>query len=277
MPLSRLRSFVRRVLFWVWERSLGAALRQQQLGRIAKELAIIVPDLRDQYSDLLIEGSYLTAKVRAVHAFQIWLVQSALPEFMHPTIVDIGDSSGTHLRYLTGLASGPTAMRSLSVNMDAKAVERIRAKGLEAVHARAEELTQYNIAADIFLCFETLEHLPNPIAFLHDLATKTPAKYFIMTVPYVGNSRLGLHHIRNGRTAPVSAENTHLFELCPADWRLLVQHTGWRIVRERIYRQYPRWHPLWFTKFLWQRLDFEGFYGMVLAKDDIWANRYADW
>jgi len=138
-------------------------------------------------------------------------------------------------------------------------------------------LTQYNIAADIFLCFETLEHLPNPIAFLHDLATKTPAKYFIMTVPYVGNSRLGLHHIRNGRTAPVSAENTHLFELCPADWRLLVQHTGWRIVRERIYRQYPRWHPLWFTKFLWQRLDFEGFYGMVLAKDDIWANRYADW
>ena len=107
----------------------------------------------------------------------------------------------------------------------------IRKKGLSAVHTKAEDLQNYNIKADIFLCFEILEHLMNPCYFLHELSTKTNAEFLVITVPYLKNSRIGLHHVRGNRKETVNAENTHIFELCPTDWKLLVQHSGWKILR----------------------------------------------
>ena len=125
--------------------------------------------------------------------------------------------------------------------------------------------------------FEMLEHLMNPCHFLHELSTKTNAKYLVITVPYLHNSRVGLHHIRGGPIRNVYAENTHIFELSPKDWKLLVKHSGWSILQERIYLQYPKWGLFWITKFLWRQFDFEGFYRMVLTKNDTWASKYMGW
>ena len=69
------------------------------------------------------------------------------------TIVDIGDSAGTHLLYLNELFG---EIRSLSVNLDVNAVKKIKQKGLDAIHARAEELEKFNINADLFLSFQTV-------------------------------------------------------------------------------------------------------------------------
>ena len=261
----------------VMKTSIGKAAKEQGLKNLADKLSEIVPDIADQYSTFKIDNPYIDVKTRNQHAFQISLVNEIIEEFETPTIVDIGDSAGTHLQYLMGLHSKNRKMQCLSVNLDAQAVEKIKQKGFEAVNARAEDLQKYDIDTDIFLCFETLEHLMDPCYFLHELSTKTNAKYIVISVPYLKNSRVGLYHIRGEELRNVYAENTHIFELNPKDWKLLVRHSGWSVLEERVYLQYPKRGFFWFTKAFWRRFDFEGFYGMILTKDDRWSSRYMDW
>ena len=275
MPKS-LRALLRKCFFGILRHSLTQAAHEQNFFELAQRLARVVPNIGDQYSTFKIDTDFLSKKVRYQHAFQISLVERVIKEMSAPTIADIGDSSGTHIQYLTGLHPGRT-IRCLSVNSDLQAVEKIRAKGLEAIHAHAEELERYNASADIFLCFETVEHLMNPAQFFHELSSKTQAKYLIITVPYVAKSRVGLHHIRYNRREGIGAETTHIFELSPEDLKLLVRHSGWRMFYDQIYRQYPQYGFWGITKSWWKRFDFEGFYGMILTRDDTWSSLYKDW
>lgn len=269
-------SFFRKNLFFVLRRSLADAAREQYFFALARTLEKIVPNVREQYSTFKIDTDFLSEKIRYQHAFQVSLVERVIGEFVAPTIVDIGDSAGTHIRYLMGLHPG-APYRCLSVNMDSRAVEKIKEKGLEAIHARAEDLDRYNISADIFLCFETMEHLTDPTRFFYTLSLKTRATYLIVTVPYVARTRVGLHHIRYGRRDGVGAETTHIFELSPEDIKLLAQHSGWKVVYNQVYRQYPQFGIMSITQPWWKRFDFEGFYGMILVRDDTWSSLYKDW
>lgn len=269
-----IKPFLKRVLQLILRKSLEKAAKQQGLKDLADKLTEIVPDITDQYSTFKVDNPYLEVNVRNLHAFQMSLVN--LEGVERPVIVDIGDSAGTHLQYIVGLYSKKKNIKCLSVNLDIKAVEKIKRKGLEAVQARAEELHKYNVNPDILLCFETLEHLMDPCHFLHELS-KTNAKYLIITAPYLRNSRVGLHHIRGRHKDIVHAENTHIFELSPKDLKLLVEHSGWKIMQEKIYLQYPKRGVFRITKALWERFDFEGFYGMILSRDDTWSSKYKDW
>lgn len=256
-------------------RSLRAASREQGLAELVRRLEPLSGDLDRQYTDHRIQSEYLRAKVLAQHAFQIDLVLRELDP-APAAVADLGDSAGTHIGYLKALRPD-LKTRFVSLNLDPEAVARIKAKGLEAVQGRAEDTAALGIDADVFLLFETLEHLPDPFDFLHRLAIKTRCRKLILTVPYVRRSRLGLHHLRAGLKKPVSAETVHLLELCPEDLRLLFRHTGWKVARERVYRQYPRLSPLAATRPLWARWDFEGFYGACLERDDAWSSLYQSW
>jgi len=269
-------------------RSIKQAVCEQGLSQLIDKLSEIVPDITHQYRTFKLDNLYLTKKVRGQHAFQISLVQKAINILKKNakndlTIADIGDSAGTHIQYIKSLFSDRN-IRTISVNLDPKAVKRIREKGFEAICARAEEVGEkYSINADVFLCFETLEHLMNPAEFLYKLSTKTKCKLFVITVPYLRSSRVGLHQIRNlnkqgfSPKTIVTAENTHIFELSPEDWRLLFQFAGWRTVFERIYLQYPKKNLLRITKWYWRMFDFEGFYGMILKRDSKWSKLYTGW
>jgi len=271
------RPHVDKALYQVLVKSLEAAARQQGLSDLVRSLRKIEPDITDQYSMFKVNSRYLETKVRNMHAFQVLHLEEAIKDFKKPVIVDIGDSAGTHAKYIVSLYGRNRDIDFLSVNLDAQAVEKIQKKGMRALHARAEDLQKYNINADILLCFETLEHLSDPCRFLYQLSSNTNAKYLIMTVPYLRNSRVGLHHLRSGRTDGVCAENTHIFEFSPEDWKLLIRHSGWEIAEENIYLQYPTNNFYAATKSLWKRFDFEGFYGLVLKKNNTWSSRYADW
>jgi len=221
-----------RLLLWIKNieqlvniKSIRAAVREQKLSPIYRQLTTIVPDITHQYSSFNLDNEYLITKVRAQHAFQIDLFNEALQlindKGSNPvTIVDIGDSAGTHIQYIKGLHKDRN-LRCLSVNMDEQAVKKIREKGLEALCARAEDLASLSVDADIFLSFEMLEHVMNPCGFLQALSANTHCKAFVVTVPYVAQSKVGLHHIRHNQRARVNPENTHIFELSPEDWRLI--------------------------------------------------------
>lgn len=258
-------------------RSLRKAASEQGLNEFAVELERIVPDISRQYSTFILDTPYLKTKARMMHAFQISLLNKIIGEFKNPVIVDIGDSAGTHLQYLIGLYSKDKQINCLSINIAADAVEKIKTKGLAAIQARAEDLHEYKMNTDIFLCFEVLEHLMDPCRFLHQLSSKTDAKYLIITMPYLRSSRVGLKHIRNAWDEHVCAENTHFFELEPEDWKLLLRHSGWDIVEEKVYLQYPKRSFLKVTRPLWKKFDYEGFYGAVLKRDKRYSSKYKDW
>jgi len=279
MIRSWLGNYLRKLLSW----SLAAAIRQQGRAGLVQKLEQIVPDISAQYSNYAISSGYLVEKIRAQHAFQIALAGKAIARLQDKgrlTVVDIGDSAGTHIRYLNGLYGG--RMDTLSINLDPVAVDKIRSYGLQAIQARAEDLSRHPEFAgrtvDIFLSYEMLEHLLDPIGFLHSLAVSSQGEYFVISVPYVAQSRVGLHQLRRPvDRRRMSAENTHIFELSPGDWRLLFQLAGWEVVDEEFYRQYPRWHLLHLTKPFWRWIDFEGFYGVVLRRNDSDSSRYEDW
>jgi hypothetical protein len=259
--------------------SLRAASREQNLDGLVDRLRSIVPDIRRQYSSFDVDSEYLTLKVRIQHAFQCSLALEAVRAFSDDretlVLVDIGDSAGTHLRCIQSLLPD-RSLRCLGINSDPLAIERIRAQGLEGMLARAEDLAAHHVRADILLSYETLEHLSDPICVLRSLSYQTTCRALVLTVLYLRNSRVGLHQIRHGLAGSYNSENTHILELSPDDWRLVLAHSGWKVAFSRTYLQYPKRHWLRLTRRLWRQLDFEGFWGAVVVPDHEWSDRYVD-
>jgi hypothetical protein len=270
--------------------SLRRAAREQQLHSTVERLRSLVPDVSKQYSTHAIDTDALEWRIRALHAFQIKLALKAVDEILRTsdagaspaepfTIADIGDSAGTHVLYLNALLGSDRrfakrGVRSVSVNLDPIAVAKIQAKGLPAILCAAERLHEHHMRADLFISFETLEHLRDPISFLDDVSRDSRCDWFALTVPYVRQSRVGMHYIRSGEKQTASPETTHVFELSPADWRLIFLHAGWTVVDESVFLQYPRWSLLHLLRPFWRKFDFEGFYGVLLRRDRTWADLY---
>lgn len=171
-----------------------------------------------------------------------------------------------------------TEIDGLSINLDEEAVRKINAAGGKAMLCRAEEYNpEHNI--DFYLSYEMMEHLHNPALFLYRLAKANKGNYLIVTVPYLAQSRVGLHCSGNKSRAPITAEQEHIFELSPEDWTKICRHSGWKVLRSEIYFQYPTNIPIISSicRNIWKKYDFEGFFGMVLIRDMSVANRYQDW
>lgn len=267
--------------------SLKSSHRAKNLSNLVAELERLVPDLSHQYTNFKLDMSdpYIRLKLRGQHAFQVSMALKAFERISDNNrvinIVDIGDSSGTHLIYLRELfANSDYKIEVSSVNTDPVAVERIRKRGLAAIECKAEDLhknPEFNRSADLFLSFEMLEHLLDPVSFLRNMAVESECKLFALTVPLVKKSRVGVHHIRRKLSGKFSNERVHIFELCPDDWKLLFNFSGWEVVLEDRYTQYPEKGMLNLTKFAWRRIDFDGFYGVVLRKNLAISNQYTSW
>ena len=282
-----MRSILKTIIFYLLNKALILTNIQRNEKNLKEKLAHIVPDLANQYTIFKIDmdNQYLVNKVRGQHSFQISIALKAI-ELLKVTkgqdldinIVDIGDSSGAHLIYLNELLED-NKINTLSVNLDSVAVDKIKDKGLNSLLCRAEELHLHKegLKADIFLSYEMLEHLLDPISFLHTMAEKSECEYFVITVPYVYKSRVACQFVNNGLKGDFQAENTHIFELSPNDWDTIFKFSGWEIVHSDKYTQYPNSFPLNMTKYLWRKLDFDGFYGVILKKDSTYSKRYLDW
>ena len=132
MPI---KDVVKKIVFKVLEYSLNSASKEQGFVELKQELEKIIPDLSEQYTSVKIEGDYFVNKLRSLYAFQIDLAQTAISlldkeKQENPTLVDIGDSSGAHLKYITALSGlpGHCQYRAVSVNLDPEAVKKNKRK-----------------------------------------------------------------------------------------------------------------------------------------------------
>ena len=233
-----------KILRKILTRSLLAANTRHQM--ICK-LIQIFPDITDQYNSISIEGEYLTTKIRCQHAFQIELALRVIED--GHSIVDIGDSSGVHTLYLKEFR----AIHAASINIDNRAIVKIKEKGLQAY----ENWREYDTIPDVTVCFQTLEHIPNPIGFLRAIKSQM----LVITVPFLKKSR-----VKCDRGIP---EPSHIFEFSPADWKKVFRYCNWLVDHEEIYLQYPKKGIYRLTQPLWKRYDFEGFYGVILRKEEL--------
>lgn len=262
--------------------SLNRALSERKMTELVSRLRSIVSDISGQESsEEDVFNEYWELKRRALQAFQCSLMQRALEYFNKRdlSVIDIGDSAGTHMLYLKELAGDRFNIETLSVNLDSRAIEKIKARGLNALLCRAEDLNLKGYRTDLFTSFEMVEHLHNPAIFFRRLSKQSECQRMVITVPYMKNSRVGLHNVRKGYQGLVYSENEHIFELSPADWKLLLLHSGWKVTYGETFYQYPRRIPVisQVLSFYWRKTDFEGFWGAIIEKETSFAEQYLDW
>lgn len=262
--------------------SIGLALSEIGLTNLTEDLRKIIPDISNQEESIKDSfNDYWELKRRGLQAFQCKLMSEAIRDFSDRdiTVVDVGDSAGTHMLYLKEFTRGRFNIDTLSVNLDQRAIDKIKARGLKALLCRAEDLNLNDKKIDLIVSFQMVEHLYNPAIFFRRLAKKTSSNRMAITVPYLRQSRVGLYNIRNKSNKTVFAEDEHIFELSPDDWTLLMLHSGWRVSYSKIYYQYPKRWPI-FSQLLawyWRQTDFEGFWGAILEKDTVLSDHYQDW
>ena len=270
----------RRLSIW----SLIKAAKEQELLTTLEQLRLVVPDISNQESrEAPGFNDYSEIKRRLLHAYQVRIMARLLDALSknHVRVVDIGDSAGTHCLYFKQIFKDTHEVSTLSVNLDPRAIEKIKARGLPALLKRAEELSPKDLGGevDVFTSFEMVEHLHNPTLFLRKLTNSSTGRQLFITVPFLRKSRVGMNHIRNDVAKDVFAEDVHVFELSPSDWTLLFLHAGWKVVDQGICYQYPRRLSIvsWGLKAYWTMFDFEGFWGAVLERDESWSKLYQDW
>lgn len=265
--------------------SIKSAISEQNLAPLVERMRRVAPDLRAHFTASFDEIEYARYWEWKMRGQQAWQIRCALTALQHLAgdglvLADIGDSSGHHGMFIKALAPPGKISRVVSVNLDPVAVEKVRAKGGDAILSRAEELNLSSIKPDLFMSFETVEHLTDPVRFLHGLATRGSSPYLLMTVPYCRTSRFGGGRLREPMDSwprNLTAEDVHVYEFSADDWLLMARFAGWRPIFTDIYLQYPRRSPLRVMQPIWRRLDFEGFFAAFLTRDLTVAERYADW
>lgn len=273
----------RRVYQALMVKSIRSAIKEQSLEELVEKCRKVIPDISQQYTGSFSREEYerfWEVKMRGLHAFQVKVTLDAIEHLNlnKAVIADIGDSSGNHGLYFKALAGHEKISRVISVNLDPVAVEKVKKNGGEAILSRAEDLDLNGQKIDLFTSFEMLEHLMDPVRFLHQLAEKGPCDYFLMSVPYRRTSQVGFQDLRKNNTPDVlTAEKVHIFELCPEDWKLMAEFAGWKTVFTKTYVQYPRYSPLRVTSAIWRAYDFEGFHAVLFKRDLTISRRYADW
>lgn len=260
--------------------SVQKAVSKSTFNELVNKLRKIAPDIsKQELSGTASWSDYFEIKRRALQAFQCSMMLRAIELVTSDrkiTVVDVGDSAGTHMLYLKALTKGKFDIDSISVNLDPAAIKKIQGTGQEAILCRAEDLDLGGQQIDLITSFQMVEHLHNPAIFFRRIAKKSKCNRMLITVPYIRRSRVGLHSIRNNLKKNIVAEEEHVFELSPDDWTLLFLHSGWKIIYNKIYFQYPR-RLFFLFRWLWKKTDYEGFWGAILEKDLTYSDLYQDW
>lgn len=151
-------------------------------------------------------------------------------EIQGSSFADIGDSDGTFLRAL--------GKDGTSINFSDTVLANI--SGLQKLKGCLPSIALPDGSFDYILLFETLEHLPDPVAGLREVE-RLARKGVFVSIPHVSSTRI--KEFWNNRRAP--AGESHVFEFSPRDFAKLVTYTGFSIRDSRRVRVFasPRTLP----------------------------------
>lgn len=173
--------------------------------------------LMEHYGDQVVVDEYLN-KVKAYFiAKRVMILKERIGEDLnHCKILDAGDSNGVILRNLQ--------KKGIGMNVSWDAAKNITKNGIQAICAKIDEIPLQFKSFDYVILFQTLEHLPNPIQVLRDIAKICKKKLFI-SIPYVPRTYIHEAFYDPGRPR----YQHHIFEFCEGDFEKIITHTSFNI------------------------------------------------
>jgi 2-polyprenyl-3-methyl-5-hydroxy-6-metoxy-1,4-benzoquinol methylase len=235
------------------------------------------PHFKEHFTES-VDDEEIESRIRLLVAFETLFMKKAIVDFDGTgiTYADVGDSDGS-VRLLLSDFFSEEKLNTIGINLQSRAVEKMKKQGLNAICADAMELGKQKIQYDFVSLFETLEHLPDPIGFLKGIKPIVKEE-LIISVPLIVKSRVGLGYL-SSKWLPnkkATIENTHIFELSPEDWEKVFKHAGWKIVREDKLKMFPARSPhRLILQPYWRHLSFDGFWFVALKKDPTFSSRYS--
>jgi ubiquinone/menaquinone biosynthesis C-methylase UbiE len=97
-------------------------------------------------------------------------------------------------------------------------VAHVREQGYRAYQADVEALPFPDKSFDYVLCLETLEHAPNPISALNELA-RVCRKKIHLTIPWIARTRI------NRKSDKWPSHDSHIFEFDKIDFQKVLTHS----------------------------------------------------
>jgi len=273
---------IKQLFFYLSKSAVLKSIREDQQMSEMWDLSLeMFPNLGNHYATVKLTGEALV-RVRMLICAQAVFMTRVIESLKSDgasvsSYADIGDSDGS-TRMLFEKAIDVPDISTVGINIQAEAVEQIRALGLDAECMDAMKMAERGMQYGVASVFETLEHLPDPIGFLRAMQDVAQER-LVISVPLIVNSRVGLGYLKSNWPKEKSATiaNNHIFELTPEDWNKLFLHTGWRVDISWRVQQFPRWGLLrLLMMYAWRRISFEGFYFVSLVKDDTYSSRYVE-
>jgi len=155
----------------------------------------------------VLEG-FMIARLRYIRA------QLDKPEIQRSSFADIGDSNGVFLKAL--------GKPGTSINLSQDVLHNI--PGLATLQGALPNLPVPDRAFDYVLCFETVEHLHDPIGGLRELA-RVARKGVFVSIPFVSPTRV--HPYWPDRSVPAAEQ--HVIECSDEDFRTLLTYTDLQV------------------------------------------------
>jgi hypothetical protein len=142
----------------------------------------------------------------------------SLDELQEDSFLDLGDPSGIFLQSIGQLG--------ISYNISREAVQNCRSNGLEAIQGDIACLPFKEQTVDHVFLFQTLEHLPDPIAMLNKIGTINVTSLTI-SIPCVSQTVIHRHNYDPTRRI----YEHHIFEFSDSDIQKVITHTPYKIER----------------------------------------------
>ena len=208
-------------LFRIFEINAGRICRQKMetLDEETKKI-VLSEDERFHHKDMELDDMGSQFVVRGFTVDRIKFLQNC-DISPNDSLIDIGDSNGIFLRSVK--------KDGISLNISHVIVASLHEKHIETVMADAEHLPFKDASISTILLFQTLEHVPNPIILLNEIA-RVCKKSLILSIPYV--SKTQIHSRQYDPNRPIYEH--HIFEFNTDDFHSVVSHTPFRIQRESI-------------------------------------------
>lgn len=226
---------VRRFGTRVAQRALKGSLPSDMVAELIENRARSEPHLTALYEAMTdeqarlhfgaeepLEHEHLRRALRYFHAWRVHVLRERIGERLASArMLDLGDTDGLMLKHL--------GKAGLGFNLSPAAVANIRANGVEAQLGDGHELPFDDASFDYVLCFETLEHVEDPIRLLDQLARVcAPDGRVFLSVPWV--PRTFIHP----RDTSINRGYGHIFEFSRPDFGSLLTHTSLRLRWEAV-------------------------------------------
>ena len=177
-------------------------------------------------------------------------LQAADPKYQNASFLDAGDPDRIVLRSIG-------CKRGISLNILDPCVRQVMSVGGVPVKGDIQMMPFHDKSFDYVLCFETLEHLENPVLGLKELARVSTKKIFI-SIPWVEKTQI---HEDNYMPGEPAVEN-HVFEFSQEDFAKIATHANLKIAYYKEINIFPTIRNP-FHNFLFKRFYYPGFFPKI--------------